>query len=58
MGLTAHEIENMIQERAAARKNKDFKKADEVRDTLLKMGILLLDTPKGTEWRTKHIPGV
>lgn len=55
MGLTAHEIENMIQERVAARKNKDFKKADEFRDTLLKKGILLLDTPKGTEWRTKHI---
>jgi len=55
IGLTANEIENMIQERVAARKNKDFKKADEFRDILLKKGILLLDTPKGTEWRIKHI---
>jgi len=55
LGVTAQEIENMIQERVAARKNKDFKKADEIRETLAGNGILLLDTPKGTEWRIKHI---
>jgi cysteinyl-tRNA synthetase len=55
LGVTAQEIENMIRERVAARKNKDFKKADEIRETLAGNGILLLDTPKGTEWRIKHI---
>jgi cysteinyl-tRNA synthetase len=54
LGLTAQEIENMIEERVKARKSKDFKTADEIREMLLSKGILLLDTPRGTEWRTKH----
>ena len=45
------EIENLIQERQAARKAKDFKRADEIRDELLKKGIILKDTREGVKWR-------
>jgi len=55
-GLDLETIERMIQERTEARKNKNFKKADEIRNALLEKGITLLDTPAGTEWRIKHIP--
>lgn len=44
------EIEELIQKREAARKNKDFKKADEIRDFLKSRGILLKDTPDGIVW--------
>jgi cysteinyl-tRNA synthetase len=44
----------LIQERVAARKNKDFKRADEVRETLSRQGVILQDTPRGTEWRIKN----
>ncbi len=54
LGLTAQKIEEMINERIEARKNKNFKRADEIREMLSRDGILLLDTPKGTEWRIKH----
>jgi cysteinyl-tRNA synthetase len=45
------EIQRLISDREAARKNRDFKKADEIRQTLLDKGIQLEDTPKGTEWK-------
>ena len=45
------EIENLIQERQAARKAKDFKRADEIRDELLKKGIILKDTREGVKWQ-------
>ena len=41
----------MIQERQAARKAKDFKRADEIRDELLKKGIILKDTREGVKWQ-------
>jgi cysteinyl-tRNA synthetase len=44
------EIEDLIQERETARKNKDFKKADEIRDFLKSRGIILRDTPEGIVW--------
>jgi cysteinyl-tRNA synthetase len=44
------EIEKLIEERQAARKAKDFKKADEIRDTLLAKGIVLKDTREGVKW--------
>ena len=45
------EIENLIQERQAARKAKDFQRADEIRDELLKKGIILKDTREGVKWQ-------
>jgi cysteinyl-tRNA synthetase len=55
IGLTQDALEKMIVERAQARKNKDYKTGDEIRNALSSMGILLQDSPKGTEWRIKHI---
>ena len=51
--LDSEKIEQLIQERAAARKTKDWAKADQVRDQLLAMNIQLLDTPVGTTWEIK-----
>ena len=47
------EIERLIEERQAARKNKDFAKSDEIRDTLLGKGIILEDTREGVKWKRK-----
>ena len=44
------EIEKLIEERQAARKNKDFARADEIRDQLLEQGIILKDTREGVKW--------
>ena len=44
------EIEELIEKRTMARKNKDFKTADAIRDQLKEMGILLEDTPQGVKW--------
>ena len=44
------EIEALIEERTAARKNRDFKRADEIRDELKARGIILEDTPQGVKW--------
>lgn len=44
------EIEELIEKRTAARKAKDFKTADEIRDKLKEMGIILEDTPQGVKW--------
>ncbi len=45
------EVEALIEERQNARKNKDFKRADEIRDKLTEMGIVLEDTRQGVKWR-------
>ena len=44
------EIEELIAKRTEARKNKDFKTADAIRDQLKEMGIVLEDTPQGVKW--------
>ncbi len=45
------DIERLIQERQEARKNKDFARADQIRDELAEKGILLKDTREGVTWK-------
>lgn len=50
-GLTAEDIEALIQARADARKAKDFAEADRIRDELMAKGVILDDSREGTSWR-------
>ena len=45
------DIEKLIEERQAARKAKDFARADAIRDELLEKGIILKDTREGVQWK-------
>ena len=45
------DIEALIEERQAARKAKNFARADEIRDQLSDMGIILEDTREGVKWK-------
>lgn len=47
------EIEELIQKREEARKEKDWKTADEIRQRLFDMGVILEDTASGVKWRKK-----
>lgn len=49
--FTPDMIEQLIAERAAARKTRDFKRADAIRAQLDEHGVVLQDTPTGTTWR-------
>lgn len=49
--LLDDEIEQLIQDRQAARKNKEFVRADEIRNLLLEKGIILEDTREGVKWK-------
>lgn len=51
---TDEEIQNLINLRQEARKNKDFAKADEIRDILKSKNIVLEDTPQGVKWSVKR----
>ncbi|MGA3174766.1 MAG: cysteine--tRNA ligase [Syntrophorhabdales bacterium] len=53
LGLDESAIESAVRRRAEARLNRDYKRADEIRNSLLEKGIILLDTPEGTKWRVK-----
>ena len=44
------DIEKLIKERQDARKEKNFARADEIRDELAAMGIILKDTREGVKW--------
>ncbi len=50
-GPTEAEIEAAIAARQAARKAKDFKESDRIRDDLKAKGVILEDGPKGTSWK-------
>ena len=50
-GYDAARIDSLIAERLAARKAKDFKRSDDIRDELKAAGIVLEDTAQGTSWR-------
>ena len=49
--ILAEDIEKLIEERQAARKAKDFARADAIRDELLEKGIVLKDTREGVQWK-------
>ena len=51
--INKEDINNLVEERTQARKNKDFKKADEIRKKLMEMNIEVQDSPTGTTWETK-----
>ncbi|MDD2840376.1 MAG: cysteine--tRNA ligase [Rickettsiales bacterium] len=53
INITENEILILINQRLEAKKNKDFKKADEIRNLLDSKGILLKDTQNGSEWNLK-----
>ena len=48
---TPEAVTKMIEAREEARLNRDYARADEIRQQLLKLGIVLEDTPKGTRWK-------
>ena len=45
------EIEKLIAERTEAKKNKDYARADAIRNELKEQGIILEDTPQGVKWK-------
>ncbi|GAA0380784.1 cysteine--tRNA ligase [Bacillus horti] len=47
------DIEQLIEERQQARRERNFARADEIRDQLSQQGIILEDTPQGMRWRRK-----
>ena len=49
--ISESEIESLIQKRTDARKAKDFTTADAVRKQLADLGIVIEDTPNGTQWK-------
>ena len=50
MKIERAQVEALVKERTAVRVNKDFKRSDELRDQLMKMGIAVSDTAEGTLW--------
>jgi cysteinyl-tRNA synthetase len=52
-GLSDGEIDALIAERNDAKKARNFKRSDEIRDHLLEKGILLEDTKDGVRWKRK-----
>jgi cysteinyl-tRNA synthetase len=48
-------IDALLDERAAARSDGDYARADAIRDTLQALGIEIMDTPDGTEWRREAL---
>jgi len=51
--LTDAAVDALIEERAAAKKAKNFARADQVRQQLLDQGIILEDTKSGVRWKRK-----
>lgn len=49
--MTAEQLQQMIEQRTLARKNKDFAESDRIRTELSALGIALMGEPTGTLWR-------
>ena len=52
-GLSDARVEELIAERAAAKKARNFGRSDQIRQELLDAGIILEDTKEGTRWKRK-----
>ncbi len=50
-GLSDTEVEALIEERAAAKKARNFARADEIRTQLAAQGVILEDTKEGVRWK-------
>jgi len=48
------QIKSLLDERATAKKEKNFKRADEIRDKLAKINISIMDTPNGVVWERNN----
>ena len=53
MGLTRDQVEGLIAERAAARADKEWARSDEIRDQLDQLGVIVMDTSEGAQWRLR-----
>ncbi len=53
LDLDVSKIEQLITDRNSARQSKNWAEADRCRDDLTQMGVLIEDTPNGTEWKLK-----
>ncbi len=53
LNLNVEKIEKLITDRNSARQAKNWAEADRCRDELIQIGILIEDTPNGTEWKLK-----
>ena len=53
LNLDVKKIEELIADRNNARKSKNWSEADRCRDELTAIGVLITDTPHGTEWEIK-----
>jgi cysteinyl-tRNA synthetase len=53
-GISKQEIEQLIAERLSARKEKNWARSDEIRNGLAEKGVILKDSPQGTEWSFKE----
>lgn len=47
----AEKVERLINDRAEAKKNRDFAKADAIRDEIIALGVMITDTKEGTTWK-------
>lgn len=54
-GVDEAAIEQAIAERIQAKKNRDFARADAIRNELAKQGVMLVDTPQGTTWKRELV---
>jgi cysteinyl-tRNA synthetase len=53
INLSKAEVEALISERNEAKKNKNYERADMIRDELMEQGIEIMDNSSGTSWKVK-----
>jgi len=53
INLNKAEVEALISERNEAKKNKNYERADMIRDELMEQGIEIMDNSSGTSWKVK-----